>query len=72
MKYIVLLIAFLNEGVSSDEIFLPKQRKLGHTDDKDPCWHAIDDADIQLGAQLLKYSLKYPKMEIGEGYKTFF
>ena len=46
MKYKLLsVIAFLNESVSSNEIFLPK-RELEHTDDDDPCLHALDDADI--------------------------
>jgi len=47
MKYKLLAGIFLSEkSVLADEVFLPKSRELGHTDDNDPCWHALDDADI--------------------------
>jgi hypothetical protein len=68
----LVFLSILNVCVfTKDTDFLGK-RKLEHTDDKDPCLHALDDADIQLGAQILKYSEKYPTMEIGSGYTTFF
>ena len=46
-KYQLLsIIALLNYSVAASDSFLGKIRKLEHTDDKDPCLHALDDADI--------------------------
>jgi hypothetical protein len=67
-----VFLSILNICVITKETDFLGKRQLEHTDDKYQCLHALDDADIQLGAQFLKYSEKFPTMEIRSGYTTFF